>query len=199
MSGPVPPTAPRCGGTPSSFLTGLLVGAGLVAAAAFVFHEREQRQLALEAEHQAAEVAPAQAAVAFLENGLAQAAPAAGRTVPAKAGEVEQVKALGDATVDDLRQGRLLSAYRLTTLEFRAKTTKEAFDEMVRKANNVRNIYPNVGSRDTKVRKATDGPGYEYYCTSSGPNFSGVVNFAFVFVPLDGDWRIDQFHVDQDK
>ena len=41
MSGPVPPAA-RCGGPASPFLTGLLLGAGLVAAAAFVFHQREQ-------------------------------------------------------------------------------------------------------------------------------------------------------------
>jgi hypothetical protein len=113
--------------------------------------------------------------------------------------EAAQVKALGDATVDDLRQGRLLSAYRLTTKAYREKVPREKFEEMVRQRSSVHSVLTNPAQRETKVRRATEGVGYEYYCTSSRTNAAGLVNFAFTFVPADGGWRIEELDISEVK
>jgi hypothetical protein len=203
MSLPVPDrsAASCCGGSKPSFLAGLVIGAVLIGAVATVYRQREMQRMAEMERMAAGEVAapgldPAKAGLNLVDGVLGQTT----RTKASPESEAEQVKALGDATVDDLRQDRLLSVYRLTTRAYRDKMPRDQFEEMVHKVTGLRQAAQAASQRETKVRKATEGPGYEYYCTAQKAPFAGVVNFAFTFVPGDnGDWRIDELEVSEVK
>ena len=60
------------------------------------------------------------------------------------------------------------------------------FEKKITAVPHIRSMGANPLNRESKVRKATDGEGYEYYCSASG-GFVGLVNVAiFVHVlPLD--------------
>jgi hypothetical protein len=61
---------------------------------------------------------------------------------------------------------------------------------------NLRYIFPHPTQRESKVRPAIEGKGYEYYCSSGGNSFSGNVVFSFVFEPGDNEtWRIGQMEI----
>jgi len=107
------------------------------------------------------------------------------------------LKKLGDDCMEDLRQDRVTSVYRLTTKAYQQETTREQFEEMVHKVAKVRMV--NSGQPESKVRKAPDGKSYEYYCTSQTSNATGAVNLALIFVEADGDWRIGEFELKQDN
>src|SRR5207237_3112954 len=61
------------------------------------------------------------------------------------------LKKLGDDCMEDLRQDRVTSVYRLTTKAYQQKTTREQFEEMIHKVVKVRLI--NSGQPESKVRK----------------------------------------------
>jgi hypothetical protein len=197
MSGSLPPPLPgrRCcssGGSMTSFIAGLILGGAAVAAVGYV-HVQRERARAEEAALAAANFQHASRTVQdFLAGGPTQAGPAAEK--PA-ATDADKVKALGDESVEDLRQGRLLAVYRLTTKEFQGGTKWEDFEKKVTEVSQLRFVSPNLTSREAKVRKAADGDGYEYYCSATG-GFTGNVNVAIVFVPGDnGAWRIEDVRV----
>jgi hypothetical protein len=202
MNDPIPSVQPVekscCGSSMGPFLIGLVVGAGVVGAAAtaFILKERTAHQRAL------AETAQAQAALtqagqlmqgaigtAFNVAGTPPVAVAAtGATIPAVA---ETIKKLGDESVDDLRQARTLAVYRHATKEYQKKVSREDFDKMMAEVQNLRYMHPDPRLRESKVTKAAEGEGYEYYCSSGGNSFNGIVNFAFTFVPAEGGgWLI---------
>ena len=98
--------------------------------------------------------------------------------------------------MDDLRQGRLLAVYRLTTKEYQAGMKQEDFDKMIAGVQHLSSIYANPQQRESKVRKASDGDGYEYYCSSPPAANAGNVVFSFIFVPGEhGAWRISDVQV----
>lgn len=197
MSGPLPPPLPgrRCcssGGSTMSFVVGLILGGAGVAALGSVQIQRE-RARAEEAAVAAANFEHANRTVQdFLGGGIAQAGPAAEKTA---ATDADKVKALGDESVEDLRQGRLLAVYRLTTKEFQGRIKWEDFEKKIAAVSQLSFVSPNQANREAKIRKAAEGDGYEYYCSATG-GFSGNVNFAIVFVPGDnGGWRIEDVQV----
>ena len=193
MTGSVPPPLPTarpcCGSRFPSFLAGLVVGAAAVGVAATGFIQRERaRYMEVEALRQAGH-----AVQDFVGGALAPATPA---NVGVYKSDADKVKALGDETVDDLRQGRLLAVYKLTTADYKNRAKREEFDKLVEDAQHVGAILPVAAHRESKVRKAAEGDGYEYYCSSLGNGFVGNVVFSFVFEPGDnGAWRIGQFEV----
>lgn len=200
MSGSVPPPLPgrRCcgsGGSMMSFIAGLIVGGAAVAAVGYERLERE-RAAAEEAAVAAANFGQANRAVqGFLTDGLLPKATATIAADKPTATDAERVKALGDATVEDLRQGRLLAVYRLTTDDFQGHTKWEDFETKTAAVPNLRSVSSNQADREAYVRKAIKGEGYEYYCTATGA-FSGNVNFSFIFVPGDnGGWRLEDVQV----
>jgi hypothetical protein len=177
------------------FLAGLVVGGGVVAAAGLTYVQRE-RAIAQKAIADAATIGQANRAVQdFVSGTLSLAGGGPAGSAPA-ASDADKVKALGDESVEDLRQSRLLAVYKLTTADYKNRVKREEFDKMMAEVSNVRHIFPIAQQRESKVRKATDGDGFEYYCSSGGNGFTGNVVFAFVFVPGDNNtWRIGQLEV----
>ena len=194
---PLPTARRQCGSRFPAFVVGLVIGAVTVSTFATKVIRREQaRSQAAIAE---ALASPRQVGHVF-ENlvgdhlaplvGTSSSTPVAGPKTGA-----EVVKALGDESVDDLRQGRLLAVYNLTTPDYKKRFKREEFDKMIREVPNVRFISATPHQRESKVRKSLEGKGYEYYC-SSGGSFSGNVVVSFLFVPGDnGSWRIGQFEI----
>jgi hypothetical protein len=180
MYDPVPPSARGCCGTRfPSFLAGLVVGAAAVGVAATVHIRHEQARLL-----------PAQEVQDFVGGLIATSGPSPSPS------DADKVRKAGDDSVDDLRQGRLLAVYNLTTAEYRNRVKREEFDKMLAEVANLRLIFPSAQMRESKVRKAAEGDGYEYYCSSGGNGFNGNVVFSFVFEPGDnGVWRIGQLEV----
>jgi hypothetical protein len=176
------------------FIAGLIVGGAAVAGVGFV-HMQRDRARADEAAVANFEQAN-QTVQDFLSAPLlSKATPTTVATPAAAATDADKVKALGDESVEDLRQGRLLAVYRLTTKEFQDRTKWEEFEKKFTAVSQLRLVSPNQASRESKIRKAADGDGYEYYCSATG-GFNGNVNFAIVFVPGDnGNWRIEDVQV----
>jgi hypothetical protein len=191
-----------CGGATLPFVAGLILGAAAVAAAGFLFFQRQrvahQRDLA--------EVAHAQAALAqagqLMQGAIGTAFTAGGNTVPVAGSNAafsavsETIKKLGDESVDDLRQARYPAVYRHATKEYQKNVKREDFDKLLAEVQNLRYIQTEPRLRESKVVKAAEGDGYEYYCSSGGNSFNGIVNFAFTFVPAEGGgWLINDVQV----
>jgi hypothetical protein len=157
-----------------SALGGLAVGGALVSGILlFVLNEQRKRYQA-EVETLQAEVErltlPQTAA-----DGLARLATSGlnavvGSSAPGSQPQVdsEEAKALefGKAFVADLENNRLASAYRSTSASFQKQTERKAFDEMIAKNPGIRNLASDPTTREHKVRKSSDGEGYEFYCTA---------------------------------
>lgn len=192
MSDSVPPPLPSargcCGTRFPSFLAGLIVGAGAVGVAATIHIRHEQARLQeLQAFRQSGQ------AVQDFVGGFGDLIATNGPS-PSPS-DADKVKKAGDDSVDDLRQGRLLAVYNLTTPEYRNRVKREDFDKLIAEVQHVSGILP-LAHRESKVRKAAEGNGYEYYCSSGGNGFGGNVVFSFVFEPGDnGVWRISQLEV----
>jgi hypothetical protein len=194
---PLPTARRQCCNRFPAFVTGLVIGAVAVGIVATGFIRREQaRTQAAIAEALATRGQVGHVFDNLIGDGLAPLAGASSST-PATGPKTsaEMVKALGDESVDDLRQGRLLAVYNLTTPDYKKRVKREEFDKMVNEVPNVRLIYSASQQRESKVRQSLEGKGYEYYC-SSGGNFSGNVVVSFLFEPGDnGNWRIGKFEI----
>jgi hypothetical protein len=210
VSESIPPPLPDrrcCGSSFLPFVAGVLVGGAAVAAAGYTYVRYERaavardRAAAQEAIFAAAHLDQAGTTVqGFLTDALADAVPAAVPVNPASgaagASTEAAIKKLGEDAVDDLRQGRTLAVYRHTTKEYQKKTTREDFDKMVAEVTNLRYIYTDARQRDARIMKAAEGDSYEYYCSTGGNSFNGIVNFAFTFVPAEsGGWLISDVQV----
>jgi hypothetical protein len=199
---PLPIAKQSCCGRFPAFLAGLLVGAAVVGVAATVFIKKER-------ERGEAVLADARATLAQFGASVPQAGqimnnlmggqlPVSSRGgAQAALTDAGKIKALGDESVDDLRQGRLLAVYRLTTKEYQAGKKREDFEKMMADVKSLGFIYANPLQRESKVRKAADGDGYEYYCSSEVVGAAaGNVVFSFIFVPGDNNsWRISDVQV----
>jgi hypothetical protein len=195
MTDSVPPPLPGekqcCGSRFTGFLAGFVVGAVVVGAAATVYIQKERAKVS-----DFLAVRDAGRAVQDLASGFGVNLPAGMKGNAKPESDAERVKALGDETVEDLRQGRLTAVYKLTTADYQKRVKREDFDKLLAEVTNIRQIYTMPLQRESKVRKAAEGEGYEYYCSSGGNAFSGNVVFSLVFEPGDaGAWRISQFEV----
>jgi hypothetical protein len=110
----------------------------------------------------------------------------------------DRIQKLGDECVEDLRNDRLLSVYRMTTPAYQLRMPREQFDEMVHRAPKLRHMLVAATLRDSKVRLSADNKRGEYYCTSNLLSQGGVVNIALTFVDVDGQWLIDDIELRQD-
>jgi hypothetical protein len=193
MSDSIPPPLRSargcCGNRFPSFLAGLVVGAAAVGVAATIHIRHEQARL-LEPQAIRQSGQAVQDFVGGIGDLLASNSPSPSPS------DTDKVRKAGDDSVDDLRQGRLLAVYNLTTAEYRNRVKREDFDKMLAEVANLRLIFPSAQMRESKVRKAAEGNAYEYYCSSGGNGFNGNVVFSFVFEPGDnGVWRISQLEV----
>jgi len=212
MTTSVPPPLPMARESCTSrfpvFVAGFILGAALVGAGAtFLINKDLSCAVAAGAD---AEAALARAATEIpnagqLLNNLAggQLPGLSGTATPPTVAppaqtDAAKIKALGDEAVEDLRQGQVLAVYRLTTKEYQNGKKREDFEKSIVEVPNLSNIHGGAFAhlRESKVRKATEGDGYEYYCTASGSNISGNVVFSFIFVPGDNNsWRISDVQV----
>jgi hypothetical protein len=195
MTDSVPPPLPSekqcCSSRFAGFLVGVVVGAVAVSAAATFYIQRERAKF-----NELLAFRDAGHAVQDLATGFGVNLPAGMKGNAKPESDAERVKALGDETVEDLRQGRLTAVYKLTTADYQKRVKREDFDKLLADVTNLRQIYTVPVQRESKVRKAAEGEGYEYYCSSGGNQFSGNVVFSLVFEPGDnGAWRIGQFEV----
>jgi len=175
------------------FMLGLIFGVAAGGIGVYVWQQREMQRQAAHIEAEAAKALQA-------GHELASAIMTPVTNSPNSPGSIEdKIRKLGDDCVEDLRVDRLLSVYRLTTQSYQQKMPREQFDEMVHKVAKLRNISTASTLRESKVRRGPDGKTFEYYCTAQQINATAVVNVALTFVDSDGEWRIDEIELRQDK
>jgi hypothetical protein len=110
--------------------------------------------------------------------------------------EEEKVKQVGKEFVEDLEKDRVASAYRSTSTPFQKRTERKAFDELVEKYPQVRELAQVEGWRQEKTKKLPNKKGYEYYFTTymvSAP--TKTFNVTLTIVDEGGEWKVDDLEI----
>jgi hypothetical protein len=178
------------------FLRGALLGFVLGAAVAsgvfgLVLHEMQQRHRA-ELAAVGIKIDPA----GLLEAALGKSDPNRSRVT--SGADESKILEIGKAFVADLEYHRFVSAYRSTTAAYQMQTPRKMFDEMIEKFPGIRRMNEAV-VRDCKVRKGSDGKGYEFYCTAKDNQDLSLINFSLVLLQENGDWKVNELEITAEK
>jgi hypothetical protein len=110
--------------------------------------------------------------------------------------EEEKVKQVGKEFVVDLEKDRVASAYRSTSTSFQKRTERKAFDELVEKYPQVRDLAQADSWRQEKIKKLSNKKGYEYYFTTYiSTSATKTFNLTLTMVDEGGEWKVDDLEI----